>query len=103
MFTPRRRLLIAPNRTHSTNVSKLERAKSSLLRVKRSCNAAAKSVRPGFKSLIVLVDQTANKIRTKCPRYKFTAIHCQGVGLGAGVFDSRSVVCSSVFWDLVLL
>jgi hypothetical protein len=27
---------------------------------------------------------------------------CQGVGLGAGVFESRSVVCSSVVWAFVL-
>ena len=37
------------------------------------------------------------------PRYKLSLIVCYGAGLGAGVFDSRFVVCSSVVWLLSLL
>src|SRR6267154_1015839 len=102
MLTPRRRLLIAPNRTHSTNVSKLERAKSCVVVILREekLQRRGHEVREArLQSLIVLVGEPAKAIQRYFGPLNMTdlpPIHCQGVGLCAGVFESRSVVCSSV-------
>src|SRR5262245_45860806 len=72
MFTPKRRLLIAPNRTHATNVSKLERAK--ILRRRHSersetATQQMKSARPSFKSLVLLSAKQQKKSRVRVPAY----------------------------------